>query len=284
MKKSNRKKLYVNAIESKISMVVLSKENVKYYPFYISYNAKGTMLEVPSPLHGRSIIAGFDKKAKRFVITKGNGLTYFPYGFVLTKEMEGHAWGFLRHQDAIRDYNTGLYIADLGILTNEMEAVYTLEDISAKSFEGIVPLSPTILQYKVLCPYRLSDMQYLPSATIKKYLKLWRTYSDEQDYHCIAADVFLKNQRIMREKDVLHNAIHNQNYTLALELLDFELSRSPITPYENPEDEKNYPNLRNREILQSLEIVNYVAFQLGENLNYSRLKELMLKHGFGELL
>jgi hypothetical protein len=84
----------------------------------------------------------------------------------------------------------------------------------------------------------------------------------------------------MHENDVLHNAIHSQNYTLSLELLDFELSRTPITPYENENDEFFYKKLQKREIIQSLEIINQLAFYFKENLNINQLGKIMIKYGF----
>ena len=39
----------------------------------------------------------------------------------------------------------------------------------------------------------------------------------------IAADLLLHNLQILHKNEILHNAISEQNYTWALELLDFEL-------------------------------------------------------------
>lgn len=284
MRRSDLKKLFVNVSKVKVDKILFTQEDIIYYPFFISGSSEGVFVEVPSPLHGRSIIADYDKKTNRFIITKGNGLTYFPFGFITTQELEGFAWGYLRQEDAIRDYSTGLYVESLGLSTNKMEAVFTLEPLTIRSFGMSKTVNPTILQYNVLCPYRLADIPFLSRNTVKKYLKLWFNFSEEKEFHCIAAEIFLKNLKVMREHDVLHNAIHSQNYTLALELVDFELSRSPITPYGSPEDEKNYPHLMDREIIQSLEIVNYVAFQLDESLNVKKLNKLMLKYGFGDLI
>lgn len=284
MSSNKDRTILITASEARIEKVLYSQGNIKYYPYYVSEEKKSIKVEVPSPYHGRSIIADYDEKTKRFVITKGNGLTYFPFGFVATKELEDNTWGFLRQQDAVRDYKTGLFVSRLGLLTNNMEAVYILDSKTIRTIDGKYFESPTILQYNVISPYRLSDIPYLPNFTINKYLKNWKFLSNEREYHCIAADVFLKNLRVMWDNDVLHNAIHNQNYTMALELVDFELARSPETPYENPEDEKNYKALRNREVIQSLEIVNYLAFQLNEVLNISALRYLMKKYGFEAFL
>ncbi|MBK9320810.1 MAG: hypothetical protein IPM91_19805 [Bacteroidetes bacterium] len=88
----------------------------------------------------------------------------------------------------------------------------------------------------------------------------------------------------MHKSEVLHNAIHIQNYTLSLELIDFELSRTPTTPYENENEEKSYKILQKREIIQSLEIVNQIAFYFKENINTKILRQIMIKNGFENYL
>lgn len=276
----------INCSITSVQEVIFSKEKRKYYPYISTEQETGLKLYSPSPIHGRSIVVDYDKETKRYIITKGNGLTYFPFGFVSTQELEGHAWGYLSKKDAERDFLSGEYINSLGILTNQMEAVYSLEKQTIKSLDQKYELEPYILQYNVECPYRIADLPYISNNLKNKFIKTWatKTKSNYTDYHCIAADIMLSNTHIMHSNGVLHNAIHNQNYTLSLELLDFELARTPNSLYENSIDEEKYEILQKREIIQSLEIVNYIAFHFKENVNSKVLKLIMEKYGYGSLL
>lgn len=261
--------------------------NIKLYPYVVSnIEERNYKKHVSSPLHGRSIIVDFDSASSRYIITKGNGLTYFPFGFISTDEFEDCYWGFLRKKDAIRDYNCGNYINKLGILTNIMEAVFSVEEQLLRYSNRIEKIEPTILQYNVHSPYRISDIPYLSPEITLSFVNQWSNFFlvEYSERHCIAAEILLKNIRIMHENNVLHNSIHYQNYTLSLELLDFELCRTPLTPYENCNDEQEYKKLQKREIIQSLEIVNQIAFFLKENLNNKVLRRIMIKNGFENYL
>src|SRR5690606_23679153 len=101
-------------------------------------------------------------------------------------------------------------------------------------------------QYKVLCPYRLADIPFLSNRTIKSFTDQWEKYNLEghMQLHCMAAEILIRNTKIMAENGVLHNAITSQNYSLMLELLDFELSRTPVTPYLNQEEDKQFKRLQ----------------------------------------
>ena len=272
--------------EVNIKEILLSKGNVKYFPQVIVEQETNLKLISPSPLHGRSVIVEYNFDSNRYTITKGNGLTYFPYHFVATEELEDYAWGYLRKTDAIRDYNSGNYISQLGILTNVMEAVYTLEPHSIMLSNQIKNIEPTILQYNINCPYRISDIPFLSKEMILYFVNRWSDLHENihSEIHCTSAEVLLKNVRLMHVNDVLHNAIHSQNYTLSLELLDFELSRTPVTPYDNDNDELAYKKLQKREIIQSLEIVNHIAFFFQEKVNSRLLRQIMIKNGFENYL
>lgn len=272
--------------EVNINEILFSKENVKYFSQIIVDEETTLKCIAPSPLHGRSVIAKYNIDSNRYTITKGNGLTYFPFNFVATEELENYAWGYLRKDDAIRDYQSGNYISKLGILTNKMEAVFTLEPQSIMLSSQIKKIEPTILQYSVICPYRISDILFLSREMILSFVNRWADFHEKihSEIHCTSAEVLLKNIRLMHENDVLHNAIHSQNYTLSLELLDFELSRTPITPYDNDNDEQTYKKLQKREIMQSLEIVNHIAFFFKEKVNSKLLRQIMIKNGFENYL
>jgi hypothetical protein len=278
--------LKISCQRSVIDDILYQKVNVPLQNFIIAKKETNLKLISPSPIHGRSLITHFNKKTNRYTVTKGNGLTYFPYGFVNTKELENNIWGYLNKKDATRDYLSGIYVNELGIKTNLMEAVFSLELQQINTLTNSQVLNPYILQYSVECPYRIHDLPFISNEMRDFYINQWFSYTEEKqiDLHCIAADIMLKNLKIMHSNNVLHNAIHGQNYTLALELLDFELTRTPDTPYDRKEDEKGYSILFNREIIQTLEIVNYIAFYLNEKINSKSLKQIMITNGFEKYL
>lgn len=266
--------------------ILLSKESVKYFSLVIVEDETALKCILPSPLHGRSLIVNYDIDSERYIITKGNGLTYFPFGFVATEELDNYAWGYLRKEDAIRDFKSGDYINGLGVLSNKMEAVFTLEPQVISFSNRTLEIEPTILQYNVICPYRISDIPFISKELVSYFINNWANLFEIKytEIHCNAAEVLLNNIKTMHENEVLHNAIHSQNYTLSLELLDFELSRTPITPYDNEGDEQTYKKLQKREIIQSLEIVNQIAFYFKENINTKLLRQIMIKYGFENYL
>jgi hypothetical protein len=272
--------------ESKIIEIIYDNNCSKKYPYIHSNNTFDIEFIVPTPLHGRSVIVDFNEESNRYVVTKGNGLTYFPFGFIKTGELNDYAWGFLRKEDAIRDYNGCIYVNALGISTNIMEAVYTLAHIKIKESNNLIKINPTILQYNVECPYRLADIPFLSKELVLYYLKNWKKkYSFKYNkYYCYLAEVLIKNIRILHENDVLHNSIHYHNYSLALELLDFELTRTPMTPYSKTEDEVIYIKLMNREVIHSLEIINQFACLIGESIDYEIIKKIMIKNGFKDFI
>lgn len=276
----------INCEAVNIKEILFSKENIKYFSQIIVEKETNFKCISPSPLHGRSIIAKYNIDSNRYIITKGNGLTYFPFGFISTKELEDYAWGYLRKEDAIRDYLSGNYINGLGILSNNMEAVFTLDPQVIRFSNQTLEIEPAILQYSAMCPYRIADIPFLSKELVSSFINRWSSLFEinYSEIHCNAAEVLLNNIKTMHENEVLHNAIHSQNYTLSLELLDFELSRTPITPYDNESDEQTYKKLQKREIIQSLEIVNQIAFYFKENINTKLLRQIMIKYGFENYL
>lgn len=79
-----------------------------------------------SPHHGRSYIIGRNKEGK-YIVSKGNGLSYSQHNFLNTGELGDDTFGLLLLQDAIRDFNVGLEVEQLGVKTNHMEYVIQLE-------------------------------------------------------------------------------------------------------------------------------------------------------------
>ena len=84
----------------------------------------------------------------------------------------------------------------------------------------------------------------------------------------------------MHDHHIMHNAIHVQNHTWALELLDFESSRTPGHPYDSLEYEKHVPQLMEGEVIQTYEVINYIAWCLGEKIDNPRVNNLFMEHDF----
>ncbi len=233
-----------------------------------------------SPLHGRSFIVGRHEDG-RYIVTKGNGLCYSQYPFLYTSEMPTDVWGLLLKEDALRDYFCGLDVRKLGIKTNQMECVFEL-DYPIFIAQTDTTIKPAILQYSVECPYRICDAAFMERNQIDAEVAKWQQYNKKgfSRNHMIAAEVLISNLRTMHDHEVLHNAIHEQNYTWALELLDFELCRTPQHPYEKADYERHVPSLYSREVIQTYVIINYIAGVLREEVNYADIDALFAEYGF----
>lgn len=260
---------------------IIIQENNTYAPIYpYLRNPNGDRdIYIASPQHGRSFIIGKNKEG-RFVISKGNGLSYTQHTFLHTKEFYNGTWGLLLNSDANRDFTMGLQIESLGIKTNKMEYVLEIEKNIYLPNGSI--LHPTLLQYNVECPFRISDAPFMSRDEIYNYIKLWNKISNNtpNNYHMIAADILLRNLRILHDNKILHNAISEQNYTWSLELLDFELACSPIFPYSKEDNQRHVKDLFPREILQTYIIINYIAGVLKEEINYNRIDSIFHDYGF----
>lgn len=234
------------------------------------------------PNHGRSFVVGRTNDGK-YIISKGNGLSYSQFQFLFTPENNENTWGLLLRDSAIRDFDLGMEIASLGIRTNKMEYVIELETKIQLTSGHII--SPILLQYVVDCPYRICDTPYMPKYIIDEQVQKWEQLNERgfEDYYMIAANVLISNLRKLHLNNILHNAIHYQNYTWALELLDFEIACSPAHPYSKSVDMSIVKDLFSREVVQTYEIINHIAGCLGENIDYKKVDDLFAEYGF-ELL
>lgn len=232
-----------------------------------------------SPLHGRSFVVGRTENG-RYIVSKGNGLSYTQYSFIYTGEVNDGSLGLLLRQDAERDFILGQEIEAIGIKTNHMEYVLELDvDISLPNGHIV---KPCLLQYDVVCPYRISDAAFMSREQIMSEVAKWELMN-ERGYskaHMIAANVLIRNLRILHDHEILHNAIHEQNYTWALELLDFELACSPAHPYSSEDDMRHVKDLFPREILQTYVIINYIAGVLQEVIDFAEVDALFAEYGF----
>jgi hypothetical protein len=259
--------------------ILQSAGDFPIFPYLRSEDGDKEMYCV-SPLHGRSFVVGKSENG-RSVVSKGNGLSYSAHTFFNTVEMGIESWGLLVEQAAVRDFLCGIEIQQLGIKTNQMEYVLRLkEPVTFKNFPN-EPVEPILLQYSVECPYRICDAAFMRSAQIESEVEKWQAFNTKhfKEKYLIAADVLLSNLHKMHNANILHNAIHIQNYTWALELLDFELTRTPNYPYSE-EDEKRFPVLYHRELIQTYEVINYIAWYLHEQIDYKQVDNLFKDYGF----
>lgn len=247
------------------------------YPYLRSAKGNKVMYGV-SPYHGRSYVVA--KCSDNYIVSKGNGLAFSHETFIHTGEMGGDTWGLLLKQDAIRDFVIGQEIASLGIKTNRMEYVIELNENIILG-NGIQQ-KPVLLQYTVECPYRICDITFMQTKQISNEIAKWKKFNDKnyKESYFIAANILIKNLRILHDNGILHNAIHSQNYTWALELLDFELASSRNYPYTNEDDQRHVKDLFPREIIQTYEIINYIAWCLGEEINYVKIDNMFKDYGF----
>lgn len=260
---------------------VLSGVSVLAKPYPLLRDDNGSeRIYCVSPLHGRSFVIG-KSICNRWIVSKGNGLSYSTIPFLDTSKVNGDMWGALFKENAIRDFEIGQEIRELGIKTNYMEYVLELN----RTF--IMPMQQTeaasyLLQYTVECPYRISDFPFMPTEAFKEEVKKWKKENGGffSQYHLIAANTLIRNLRIMHDNDIMHNAIHIQNYTWALELVDFEGSRTNKLPYDNKEYEKYVPLLKEGEVIQTYEVLNYIAWCLKEKINYAQIDNLFRDYGF----
>lgn len=259
-------------------IIYSSDYHYNVFPYLRSMGGDKEIL-CPSPLHGRSYVVGRMSNG-RYVVSKGNGLCYTKHTFLHTGEFYDGTWGLLLRQDAERDFIMGQEIEALGIKTNHMEYVLEL-DVEVELPNGN-KVKPCLLQYDVECPYRICDAAFMSQEQIQTEVKKWEQYNDWgcKKKHMVAANVLIRNLLILHDHDILHNAISEQNYTWALELLDFELACSPAHPYTSEDDMRHVKDLFPREIIQTYVVINYIAGVLREEIDYAEVDALFAEYGF----
>ncbi len=248
------------------------------FPLLKSDSGKKRLYNICPATHCRSFIVA--RKDDRYVVSKGNGLSYTEWRFLHTGEFGDDTLGLLLKNDAIRDFTVGNEIASLGIRTNRMEYVLELNDIVSLHNGNI--FKPILLQYDVACPYRIADARFMTEKMIWSEVEKWKmgNIRNHSKMYMIAADVFVKNLRILHDHKILHNAIHSGNYTWALELLDFEMSHTPSYPYEQEDYRRHVPTLMPREILQTYNIIVEIASILKESIDYKEIDNLFAEYGY----
>lgn len=268
------KKFQAKEVPFKILSLQPGCNNV--YPYVRDDNGDKTILCV-SPIHGRSFVIG-QKENGHWIVSKGNGLSYTTQSFIDVSEEDNYIWGALTKESALRDYNIGNEINAYGIKTNLMEAVLEL-NIQLKDKDSYI--RPYLLQYEVECPYRLCDFPFMSRNNFKNSVKSWlKMGSSYTEPYLIAADILIRNLQILHKNKIMHNAIHIQNYTWALELLDFESARTEKHPYTNSEYENNVLLLMNGEIMKTYEIINYIGWCVGEIVDYKKIDRIFSYYGY----
>lgn len=259
--------------------ILENQEGDTFYPLLRCKDGDKEIYSV-SPLHGRSFVVG-QYEDGRYIVTKGNGLCYTQYPFLYTIETVTDIWGLLLKEDALRDYYCNLDIQTLGIKTNKMECVLEL-DYPMYISQTNTTIKPAILQYNVECPYRISDSCFMEHSLIEKEVAKWQKYNLKgfKKNHEIAADIMISNLRKLHSNNVLHNALNEQNYTWALELLDFELTRTPQHPYSKSDYERHVSSLYDREIIYTYVVINYIAGVLREEIDFVSIDNLWKEYGF----
>lgn len=255
-----------------------SRSFQKIYPYVRNLNGDKEM-RCLTPLHGRSFVVGRTESG-RYIVSKGNGLSYTQSPFLHTGEFYDGTWGLLLQQDAKRDFLLGQEIEMLGIKTNHMHYVLELDlEISLPNGHKV---KPTLLQYDVECPYRICDAPFMKREQIQAEVKKWVMTNEYgyDKYHLMAAEVLIHNLRLLHDNNILHNAIHEQNYTWALELLDFELACSLRYPYDSEDNMRHVKDLFPREIIQTYIIINYIAGVLEEEVDFVTIDLIFEKYGF----
>lgn len=264
-----------------ISFEYLSLANggIKPFPFLRCNDGDKEMLCV-SPIHGRSFVVGKHEE-ERYIVSKGNGLSYTQHTFLYTPEMPTDVWGLLLKKDALRDFYCGQDIHALGIKTNLMECVMEL-DVPIHIEQTNIDIKPCLLQYSVECPYRIADAGFMERSQIMQEVERWQVYNTKghRQNYLIAADVLISNLRVMHDNGVLHNALTCENLTWALELLDFELTHTPQHPYDNEDYIRHVPTLFDREVIDIYKLIIYIAGVLREPVEFSTIDSMFKEYGF----
>lgn len=260
------------------SILYKNPTDVKPFPLLKSNTGNTLLYNICPATHCRSFIVS--KTDDRFIVSKGNGLSYTEWTFLNTGEFGDDTLGLLLKKDALRDFYIGNEIASLGIRTNRME--YVLELNTRVTLPNGNTIKPILLQYDVACPYRIADARFMTEEMIRSEVDKWEKVNTghHKKKHMVAAEILIHNLRILHDHGILHNAIHSGNYTWALELLDFELSHTPSYPYEQEDYKRHVPCLMPREILQTYNVIIEIASILNESINYKYIDDLFTRYDY----
>lgn len=254
--------------------IVCQLEKVTEFLPYVKNDKGNCCILCVSPYHGRSFVLNRASE-DCWIIGKGNGLSYTTRSYILTSHINGETWGGLTIDNALRDFRIGNEIRKFGVKTNIMHGVLALDRTIVQDGKE---KQAALLQYSVECPYRISDFGFILRSELDRYVSKWNASPSHK--YLYAAEVLVRNLRLLHDHHVMHNAMYPQNYTWALELLDFEASRTDTYSYDNPYYEACVPMLLEAEIVQTFEIINYIAWCLGETPNYPAIESIFGNYGY----
>lgn len=216
----------------------------------------------------------------RYIMSMGNGLSYASGSYLNSDDSVDGTGGMLTKEEAYRYFSIGTEIAKYGIKTCKME--YVLELGGSIKLSDKVSVPPILVQYSVECPYRLNDAAFMSKSQIEKETGKWRLQCESQhDYlHLMAAEVLIRNLRILHERDILSNAFNAQCYTWALELCGYEYACSVKQMSDDEGTRQRVSEMLRREVFQAYDIINYISWVLGEPTDYKRIDAMFRDNGF----
>jgi hypothetical protein len=224
-----------------------------------------------SAVHGRSIIASSDNN--EYVILKGSGLSYTLRSYVNISEYKyGHIWGHLQKSNGIREYKLGNLFSNLGGIGPKYEALIRINDYNQNNLVGLKRLTPYILQYKIKCPIRISDIGLYDRTEIVRFLEENNAIA-QNTFHLYFANICIDNLLILHNNNFFYNSLSIYNTSLLGEFVDFESSftRDYFCPKEGFKD---YESLMAREIINLFQVITVFADILNEKINYKELNYL----------
>jgi hypothetical protein len=247
--------------------------SIKPYPYLLNKTQGKKQIEgwLVSAVHGRSIIASADNN--EYTILKGSGLSYTLRQYVNISEYKyGHIWGHLSKCNGIREYKLGNLFSKLGGIGPKYEALIRIDDYNQKNLVGLNKLIPYLLQYKIKCPIRISDIGLYDRKEIIRFLEENNAIA-QNTFHLYFANICIDNLLILHNNNFFYNSLSIYNTSLLGEFVDFESSFT-MDYFCPKEGFKDYESLMNREIINLFQVITVFADILNEKINYKELNYL----------
>jgi hypothetical protein len=233
-----------------------------------------------SAVHGRSVIASSDNN--EYIILKGSGLSYTLKQYINISEYKfGHIWGYLSKGDGEREFKLGNLFSKLGGIGPKYEALIRIDDFNQNNMVGLNTIKPYLLQYKVKCPIRVSDIGLYDKKEIIKFLEQ-RNAIHHNSFHLYFANICIANLLILHNNNFFYNSLSIYNTSLLGEFVDFETSftKDLFCPKEGFEE---YESLVAREIINLYQVITVFADVLNERINFNVLNK-SLKNNYWDKL
>lgn len=221
-----------------------------------------------SAVHGRSVIVSASEE--EYVILKGAGLTYTSKQYINISEYKyNHIWGHFSKEGCLKEFKLGSMFSKLGGVGPKYEGVFRINDFTQEKLVGLKKITPYLLQYRVRCPIRVSDLGLFDKKVIKEYLSRNNAVYGNT-FHLYFAKNCIHNLLTLHNHSFFYNSLNIYNTTLLGEFVDFESSftKECFCPDEGFSE---YESLMAREIINLLQVIAVFADVLGEEV---RVKEL----------